>query len=398
MATQKRYREYKTPIGSKDSMEPLAIVNGIGPVFGFNVATVDANLSKLTLSSLIEANKTSKYRYLANKTLSRDTFNHGVITPDGILTTFTGNLELAFNAASFGSYKELLVVATHRYLENDGVENTTTLAIYPNTTSVSMVTKMMEEQGTGNGVSMGSFIAAASLVHVPDEINESIIGVYSIDTNNLVTPYIPYGYEWPETVRVPKSTLSRLTDIELKAAQLANSLLSKELSISLNTNRFIAEEGSYNFNYPSNSYCIANRVGKSIILSFRLSMTSTTANSASMSINLSIPLSTFEPLFDSASIMAPNKLLPISTLSDLITRLSGNRVYGSATLDIEGTPDGKRSRPATIFAYKNVDNMAVSIKSVASSNDTVPTSMEHTITGSIIIPLPSPSDTINLTV
>ena len=142
MATQKRYREYKAVIGSKDSMEPLAIVNGIGPQFGFDVASVDANQSKLTLSTNQDINKLTKYRYLSDKNLAKDAFMHGLITPDGILTVFTGNIELSFNPASFGAYDELLVIATHRYLENDGVENTTTLAIYPNTTTTSMVEKL----------------------------------------------------------------------------------------------------------------------------------------------------------------------------------------------------------------------------------------------------------------
>lgn len=341
MATQKRYREYKSPIESKDSMEPLAIVSGIGPQFGFNIASVDANLTKLTISAQTDINKLTKYRYISDKSLAKEPFNHGVITPDGILTIFTGNIELGFNKASFGTYKELLVIATHRYLENDGVDNTTTLAIYPNGTANSMVTKLSQEVGEGNGVTMGSFIAAANLVHTMDEVNEVIVGIYSITDNGVVT-YIPVGYEWPEMVKIPKkeyldnqalisgmnTRLETMETLTNTIKQMSNSFNSKTVKLTLTANEFYdGYQGQYNWNFNSltvgsRRWVTFTRMGNmlNIKFSFRAIVNSDIVQDK-VSVKMKLPYSSISSLFDSESVPAADKILPLVSLSDFATRI-----------------------------------------------------------------------------
>ena len=49
----KKYRDWKAPVSSKDSMEPFGIINGIGPMFGFNQARVQtgSNQNKFLIIS-----------------------------------------------------------------------------------------------------------------------------------------------------------------------------------------------------------------------------------------------------------------------------------------------------------------------------------------------------------
>ena len=348
MATQKRYREYKAVIGSKDSMEPLAIVNGIGPQFGFDVASVDANQSKLTLSTNQDINKLTKYRYLSDKNLVKDAFMHGLITPDGILTVFTGNIELSFNPASFGAYDELLVIATHRYLENDGVENTTTLAIYPNTTTTSMVEKLTKEVGVGNGISMGSFIAAAELVHAIDEVNEVIVGVYSLNDNGVVS-YVPVGYEWPEMIKVPKqqyldqllytatlnTRLSAMEGLGNTIKQMANSFNSKTTLVELTSDKFDNTEGKWAAPLvpPYSRALTLTRHGNMLNIKFDFSAKIAYAIVQDVTaISLKIPYTELSSLFDNDNIPVGDKILPVLKPLDIAAMMGW--VY---------TPDGPKA-------------------------------------------------------
>lgn len=95
---QERYFDYRSEIKSKKSAEHGALINGVGPIFGFDKYSLDFNNGTLTLDSNNPKNiqelttklPFGKYlkniRYINNENGAFKSYIGGVITLDGILT------------------------------------------------------------------------------------------------------------------------------------------------------------------------------------------------------------------------------------------------------------------------------------------------------------------------
>lgn len=217
--TQKRYRDWKAPVLSKESMEPLAIINGIGPMEGFNkVMSVadEAETGYVTLSHNMSA-MSPQYKYLMDRVQKKLYIGGVLVTPDGILTLIEEPVSLGFapedmtqfmdivNGENF-HYKELLIVASHAYVEDDGADSHSTyLRAIPNTTDTSLKATIgwEDRSSTGGnkhyiskGKGMFSWMAHPLVTANVDESIDIIIGlcIYNSETSDIINPY---GYKWP---------------------------------------------------------------------------------------------------------------------------------------------------------------------------------------------------------
>lgn len=141
MATQVRYFDYGSRVRSKNSAEPFGLINGIGPVFGFDVASLSADSSKIILES---SNKQSdpnniKLTYISDENGGLQIPDHLLINVDGIITALYGSIELDKVASSKSEY---MVVATHNYTPTSEIENPTIISLIPNNTSTTFKDKV----------------------------------------------------------------------------------------------------------------------------------------------------------------------------------------------------------------------------------------------------------------
>lgn len=135
MATQKRYFDYGSRIRSKNSAEPFGLINGIGPIFGFDIASISLDNTKITISSSNNnSNKSlNKYRYISDENGNMQIPNHLVIHTDGIITALYGDIELDKPESSDNEY---MVIATHNYTESSDIESPTIINLIPNNTGI----------------------------------------------------------------------------------------------------------------------------------------------------------------------------------------------------------------------------------------------------------------------
>lgn len=204
MATQERYRDYKAPVSSKNSMEPFGLINGIGPVFGFDRATYNSASNTLVISSNNDDDATqgsqTQVRYSTTEGMALQQPSHGVITPDAILTVLTGALSVNVNG-TMGTHKEILVIATHNYQASE-VTNATTFIGYANATSTSWTNMISYKDGVSSGENYGDirdWFRVADIAGNLEKNKSVIIGLYTVmsSSNSLVSVKIPYFYKWP---------------------------------------------------------------------------------------------------------------------------------------------------------------------------------------------------------
>lgn len=195
---QVRYNDYGTPIGSKASMEPLALIDGIGPKYGFDTLTYSASSTTITLAS-----STTNKKVLGDKNLASQDNNFGVITPDGILTNISDTTIPITNVAVPTIANRLVMVfAKHQYLEStDSTPVTIFEAYFANTNvtanqsqkilnTLQMPTATMETWFT---------VATTYFKSTFDKGQYCIIGLYALDStlSTSVLSLIPYHYKWP---------------------------------------------------------------------------------------------------------------------------------------------------------------------------------------------------------
>lgn len=202
MATQKRYFDYMSPISSKGVAEHVAVAVGIGPLLGFDRATIDIPTGSLVITSSNDdsnlPNKT-KDLYIANENMAIQIPSHLVITPDGILASIQGSLNLSFNPSMVGTYKEFLVLAHHNYVPSES-GNPITFTCYPNNTPTSMLSKILEK--TSN---IKTWYDIANTLGNIEKNRSVIVGLFSVDSSNIVTAYNPYKNTWPQPYPLTKS-------------------------------------------------------------------------------------------------------------------------------------------------------------------------------------------------
>lgn len=132
MATQVRYFDYGSRVRSKNSAEPFALINGIGPVFGFDSVSLNAEGSKIIIGSTnkLDANK-PKSAYISDESGNIKIPNHLLINTDGIIAAIYGDIELDKPESSNSEY---MVIATHNYTETSEIENPSIISVIPNNT------------------------------------------------------------------------------------------------------------------------------------------------------------------------------------------------------------------------------------------------------------------------
>lgn len=133
MATQVRYFDYGSRVRSKNSAEPFGLINGIGPVFGFDIASLSADSTKIILgSSNKQTNQDSiKLTYISDENGGLQIPDHLLINVDGIITALYGDIELDKVESSVSEY---MVIATHNYTPTSEIENPTIISLVPNNT------------------------------------------------------------------------------------------------------------------------------------------------------------------------------------------------------------------------------------------------------------------------
>ena len=232
--TQIRYNDYKSLIGSKKAMEPLALNVGIGPQFGFDkisyTETTPNVLSIVVDTENAHNSGTSPVRrdhYITDDNSNILRPRHGVTTPDGIFAIIPELLTLQVDVTGVPvqsiktyqkgvtrNYVELLLVASHYYVPDESVASPVTFTVIKNTTQATYYSAIYN-MPTSDGYHpdeisqkfkhMGNWYSF-SVGQQVDRSTQVIVGLLMIDRNNPAESFAicPYHYRDWETDR--KST------------------------------------------------------------------------------------------------------------------------------------------------------------------------------------------------
>lgn len=225
---QIRYNDYKSIIGSKKAMEPLALNVGIGPQFGFDkisyTETTPNVLSIVVDTENAHTSGTSPVRrdhYITDESGSILRPRHGVTTPDGIFAIIPELLTLQVDVTGVPvqsiktyqkgltrNYVELLLVASHYYVPDELVASPVTFSVIKNTTQspyYSAIYNMPTSDGyhpdeiSQKFKHMGNWYSF-SVGQQVDRSTQVIVGLLMIDRNNPAESFAicPYHYQWPQ--------------------------------------------------------------------------------------------------------------------------------------------------------------------------------------------------------
>lgn len=191
MATQVRYFDYGSRVRSKNSAEPLGLINGIGPVFGFNKVSLNPDSTKIIVGS---NNKTSgnnhKSVYISDENGNLQIPDHLLINVDGIITTLYGDIELEKEESSMSEY---MVIATHNYTPTSEVENPTIISLIPNNTEESFKDKINLDTTSIN-------TWYDTIKTWDNSFNQSIsviLAFIDLSDTSSIKVYNPYNNTWP---------------------------------------------------------------------------------------------------------------------------------------------------------------------------------------------------------
>ena len=215
----KKYRDWKAPVSSKDSMEPFGIINGIGPMFGFNQARVqtDGNQNKLLIiSSDATRVDQSNLKPLLIKANQGDSvmvknYDHAVVTPDCILHAIEGSLNVDITEDISGvtsTVREIVVFGYHVYIPGDAAQaSNLIIRTAVNTTAVPLASQVKRRtswenwlgpQGSPNWLAnlMGLNGGTSSVSY--NQANTVILGLYTFNESwsQVTSIYNPYNYHW----------------------------------------------------------------------------------------------------------------------------------------------------------------------------------------------------------
>lgn len=215
---QKRYRDWRAPVTSKDSMEPFSILTGLGPKYGFDrfsQIAIYGDSVNLTIGHLNQSQGTSaiQHKGLTNADQSVYVLGGVVISPDGIITTVNEDLPFSWNKAtntvfteSGASFIEVVLVATHNYIEDEvGLAHSTNFRLILNTNALSIKGAVgFKDYVNGGTKRLSDWLSHPVIDGNIDTTNEVIVGLYRI---NLTTPAnselaVIYDYNWPN-LKVP---------------------------------------------------------------------------------------------------------------------------------------------------------------------------------------------------
>lgn len=221
---QIRYHDYLSEIRSKKASEAVAIPIGIGPLFGYNVIFYDGT------TLLISADDTKNFRH--NLTNERNVLvnpKSACITPDGILTLESSELEVPLSLGKFTGVKEVALIATHLFSKQEG-GTITSYRVYVNPDQQDAWTPKLKQSSS----TMETWLSLLSgTLRRNQEVVLAMFSVEVVGEDYLIKDIMnPYNYMWGETDYVP------LSRYEADMANL-NLLIPKYDSRSIGLSNFI---------------------------------------------------------------------------------------------------------------------------------------------------------------
>lgn len=194
---QIRYHDYLSEIRSKKASEAVAIPIGIGPLFGYNVIFYDGT------TLLISADDTKNFRH--NLTNERNVLvnpKSACITPDGILTLESSELEVPLSLGKFTGVKEGALIATHLFSKQEG-GTITSYRVYVNPDQQDAWTPKLKQSSS----TMETWLSLLSgTLRRNQEVVLAMFSVEVVGEDYLIKDIMnPYNYMWGETDYVPLS-------------------------------------------------------------------------------------------------------------------------------------------------------------------------------------------------
>lgn len=194
---QIRYHDYLSEIRSKKASEAVAIPIGIGPLFGYNVIFYDGT------TLLISADDTKNFRH--NLTNERNVLvnpKSACITPDGILTLESSELEVSLSLGKFTGVKEVALIATHLFSKQEG-GTITSYRVYVNPDQQDVWTPKLKQSSS----TMETWLSLLSgTLRRNQEVVLAMFSVEVVGEDYLIKDIMnPYNYMWGETDYVPLS-------------------------------------------------------------------------------------------------------------------------------------------------------------------------------------------------
>ena len=194
---QIRYHDYLSEIRSKKASEAVAIPIGIGPLFGYNVIFYDGT------TLLISADDTKNFRH--NLTNERNVLvnpKSACITPDGILTLESSEIEVPLSLGKFTGVKEVALIATHLFSKQEG-GTITSYRVYVNPDQQDAWTPKLKQSSS----TMETWLSLLSgTLRRNQEVVLAMFSVEVVGEDYLIKDIMnPYNYLWGETDYVPLS-------------------------------------------------------------------------------------------------------------------------------------------------------------------------------------------------
>ena len=194
---QIRYHDYLSEIRSKKASEAVAIPIGIGPLFGYNVIFYDGT------TLLISADDTKNFRH--NLTNERNVLvnpKSACITPDGILTLESSELEVPLSLGKFTGVKEVALIATHLFSKQEG-GTITSYRVYVNPDQQDAWTPKLKQSSS----TMETWLSLLSgTLRRNQEVVLAMFSVEVVGEDYLIKDIMnPYNYMWGGTDYVPLS-------------------------------------------------------------------------------------------------------------------------------------------------------------------------------------------------
>lgn len=194
---QIRYHDYLSEIRSKKASEAVAIPVGIGPLFGYNVIFYDGT------TLLISADDAKNFRH--NLTNERNVLvnpKSACITPDGILTLESSEIEVPLSLGKFTGVKEVALIATHLFSKQEG-GTITSYRVYVNPDQQDAWTPKLKQSSS----TMETWLSLLSgTLRRNQEVVLAMFSVEVVGEDYLIKDIMnPYNYLWGETDYVPLS-------------------------------------------------------------------------------------------------------------------------------------------------------------------------------------------------
>jgi len=216
--SQERYFDWRAPVKSKKAAEAHALTTGIGPKSGFNKLTIETVVPNATYDITVGSKKMYQDLYITDNANLIQQSAGKVITPDGILTNFKEEFTLRIDVLgkptfqdSNGQYWEVLLTASHLYVEDETLVMNTSIQAKVNEVEVSSFYEyIMPTPYNPLGKTMESWFIH-NLTSNVEKTTTVILGLYKIYTDGENYEAInPYNYIWPQSTIIPTSQLDHL--------------------------------------------------------------------------------------------------------------------------------------------------------------------------------------------